>query len=166
MTTNNEIKRIRQVLEDHEKRIRALEQNHPSSSPEVVSPKSEASIDALARKTGTDPDNIRKLFEIKEDTLTLSKVVGKDQREQTRDISLLVLLGYKYFSNKEEVLAGEMRRNVAENGVPVDNFARYLNEMIPSLVHRKGKSKSHKITYKLSPLGEARAREALKKVCG
>jgi hypothetical protein len=108
---------------------------------------------------------IRELFDIEDKTLTSLKVVGEGEREKTRAISLVVLLGYKYLFGNEQLLSSELKRNVAANRIPVNNFATYLNEIIPSLILRKGKTKSRKTTYKLTLLGEAEAKEILKKLC-
>ena len=64
------------------------------------------------------------------------------------------------------MLAKEIKRNVAENNIPINNFATYINEMSPSLIRRKGKLRSPKTTYKLTPYGEAKARELIQIMCG
>lgn len=53
---------------------------------------------------------------------------------------------------------------MGENGIPLQNFATYLNELVPSLVRRKGKPKSPKTTYRLLPYGESRAKELIKQL--
>jgi hypothetical protein len=97
--------------------------------------------------------------------LTLLKIVGNNDEEKTQKASLVVLIGYKYFLGTKEILASEIKRNVAENRVSLNNFARNLNKIIPSLIRRKGKFRSRKTTYKLTPLGEAEARAVLKELC-
>jgi hypothetical protein len=166
MKENDEIKKIKEILEKHEKRIKFLENMIPSLKSEQVKPV-EVKLDfaRLAQKIGADSEKIKQLFDIENSNLTLLKVVGEDEREKTKKISLVVLLGYKYFFGNEQVLSKEMKRNVAENRVPINNFARYLNELIPSMIRRMGKLKSPKTTYKLTPLGEAEAKEIIKKLC-
>jgi len=124
-----------------------------------------ANIEKLAQKIGVATDKVKELYDKEGDKLTLLKITGKDEREKTRKISLAVLLGYKYIFGNEEISATEIRRNVAENRVSLNNFATFLNEIIPSLIRRKGKPRSPKTTYKLTPLGEAEAKTALKKLC-
>lgn len=163
---SGDMKKIKETLKDHEKRMRYLEGLIPSlKAEEIRQAQGEIDFKKLAEKINVNVDKIRELFDIENNTLTLLKVSGEGDREKTQNISLAVLMGYKYLLNNEQILSIELRRNVAENGVPVDNFATYLNEIIPSLIRRKGKPKSPKTTYKLTTLGEARAKELLKKLC-
>jgi len=166
MKENDEIKKIKETLEEHERRIKFLEGILPSlKSEEATSVEGRMDIEKLAEKVGVGSQKLRELFDTENNTLTLLKVIGEDEKEKTQKISLVVLFGYKYFFSDEQILSTEIRRNVAENRVPVNNFATYLNEMIPSLIRRKGKPKSPKTTYKLTLLGEAEAKEILKKLC-
>jgi len=166
MRENNELKKIKEMLQGHEKRIKFLENIFTNlKSEEITLLEGRADIEKLAKKIGVNSKKVRELFDIENNTLTLLKIVGKDDREKAQKISLAALLGYKYFLGNEKVLSKEIRRNVAENRVPVNNFATYLNEIIPSLIRRIGKSRSPKTTYKLTPLGEAEAKEILRKLC-
>ena len=159
-------KKIRNLLEDHEERIKLLESMFKSlKSEEVTSLEGKIGIEKLAKKIDVTSDKIVELFDIEDNALTLLKVVGEDEIEKIHNISLVVLLGYKYFFDDDEVLSKEIRRNVAENGIPLNNFATYLKVLIPSLIRRKGKLKSPKTTYKLTPLGKTKAKEILKKLC-
>ena len=166
MNENDDIKTIKEILEKHERRIKFLESMIPTLKNEEVKPV-EGKVDfaRLAQKIGVDSEKIRQLFDIENNNLTLLKSIGEDERERTKKIALLVLLAYRYFFGNEQVLSKEIRRNVAENRVPVNNFATYLNELIPSLIRRMGKLKSPSTTYKLTPLGEAEAKERIKKLC-
>ena len=98
--------------------------------------------------------------------MTVVKITGEKERDKTQNIALLVLLGYKYLLSKEEVLSQEIRRNVAENNIPLNNFATHLGDVTPSLIRRKGKLRSPKTTYKLTTLGESKARELIKVIAG
>lgn len=167
MTLENEITKIKKTLEEHEERIKLLESMIPELKSERIKPvEGIGDFKKLAQKINVDVEKIQELFDIEDDTLTLlKKIEGANDREKTQKISLMVLLGYKYLLGKLKVLAIEVRRNVAENKIPVNNFATYLNEIIPSLIRRIGKPKSPKTTYKLTPLGEAEAKEMLKELC-
>jgi hypothetical protein len=163
---SEEIKKIKETLENHEKRIISLEEKfHGPEGKEVTSPRVEPSIEKFSEKTGISIEKLKVLFDVENSTLTLLKVTGKDEAEKTKRISLVVLMGYKYLFGNEKVLSKDIRRNVAENRIPVNNFATYLNEMIPSLIRRIGKPKSPMTTYKLTPLGEAEANEMIKELC-
>jgi len=166
MSGNNEIKKMKETLESHEKRIISLEEKfHGSEGKEVTFPRVEPSIEKFSEKIGVSTERLKELFDVENSILTLLKVTGKDEAEKTKRISLVVLMGYKYLFGNEKVLSKDIRRNVAENRIPVNNFATYLNETIPSLIRRIGKSKSPMTTYKLTPLGEAEAKEMIKELC-
>lgn len=166
MNGNDEIKKIKEILEKQEKRIKFLESMIPNLKSEEVTPMAaKVGFARLAQKIGVDSEKISQLFDIENDNLTVLKVAGEDEREKTKKIALLVLLAYKYFFGNEQVLSKEIRRNVAENRVNLNHFATYLNEQIPSLIRRMGKLKSPSTAYKLTPLGEAEAKEIIKKLC-
>jgi len=163
---NKEIEKIKKVLKNHEKRIKFLEEEKSmKSTVQGSAPVEGTGIEKLAEKVGIDVEKLKELFDTENHTLTLLKATGKDEAEKTKRISLIVLLGYKYFFCNEKVLSKEIRRNVAENRIPINNFATYLNEMIPSLIRRIGKLKSPMTAYKLTPLGEAEAKEIIKEMC-
>jgi hypothetical protein len=161
-----ELSEIRKELRDHEKRIKALEDAFKGSKTVGIKKAPVGSnLQKLAEKIGVAPERIEELFDKENNTLTLVKIIGENVEEKTQKASLAILIGYKYFLGIKEVLAGELRRNVAESRIPVDNFATYLNKIIPSFIRRKGKPKSRKTTYKLTTYGEAEAKEVLKKLC-
>lgn len=161
-----ELSEMKKKLMEHEKRIEALEDAFAGSRTEEVGKvQTRTNIKKLARKIEVSQERIEELFDIENNTLTLLKIAGKDDEEKTKKISLAVLIGYKYLLGTKEILASEIRRNVAENRVSLSNFATHLNGIIPSLIRRKGKSRSKKTTYKLTTLGEAEARAVLKKLC-
>ncbi len=157
-------KTIQKQLEDHEKRIHELEKSLIGEGEEGKYPtgKSTRKTQNLAGKIGVTEDDIEKIFDIEADSLTLVQAVGKDDKEKTKNLTLLALLGYRYFFSVGEVLSSELKRNTVENRIPVNNFATYLNEITPSLIRRKGKFGSKKTVYRLTALGEVEARELLK----
>jgi hypothetical protein len=162
----DETRKIKETLEDHEKRIKSLEDRFLIAERKEVAPSADGiGFKKLAEKLGVDVKKLEGVFDIDANSLTLLKVSGEDVTEKTKNISLVVLLGYKYYFGNEKLLSKEIRRNVAENRIPVNNFATYLNGMIPSLIRRIGKRKSPKTTYKLTPLGEAEAKEITKEFC-
>lgn len=104
------------------------------------------------------------LFDIEGELLTVIKVSGNNTEEKTQNITLLTLLGYKERLNKEKVLASEIRRNVAINKIPIENFGTYVNELIPQSILRIGKAKSKQVAYKLTNFGNAKAKELQKEI--
>ena len=162
MEIEKEINKIKKELRDHEERISKLE----GELPEVLQVQEKIEgIEKLAKKINIAKEKIGEIFDLKKEVLTVVKIIGKNDKEKIKNISLLVLLSYKYFFGRNEIFSQEIRRNVAENGIPLNNFASYLNEIIPSLIRRKGKFRSPKTTYSLTTLGKSRAREIIKKIC-
>jgi len=165
MSNEGIFQKIQKQLEDHEKRIEDLErvliEEREEERPAIG--KFTGGIKRLAEKIGVTEDDIKKIFDIEEKYLTLTYVIGTDDREKTVNTTLLVLLGYKYFFGMNDVLSQEIRRNLAENRVSLGSYSYYLSAITPSLVRRKGKVRSPNTTYRLTTLGEAEAREALKR---
>ena len=100
-------------------------------------------------------------FDVDGDILTVLKVVGNNTKEKTQNMALLALLGYKEKLNKEKIMASEIKKNVAINKIPVENFATYVNELIPQSILRDGKIGSKHVTYKLTNFGYAKAKELI-----
>ena len=165
MTSENVISEIKDKLEDHEKRIKKIEDfiKNLESKPPI---EELSGIKKLSKKTGVNEKVLKEIFDVEDDQLTVVKITGEKERDKTQNIALLVLLGYKYLLSKEEVLSQEIRRNVAENNIPLNNFATHLGDVTPSLIRRKGKLRSPKTTYKLTTLGESKARELIKVIAG
>ena len=163
-------KEIRKILIEHEKRIQKLEKiikgkDEFSVERQRDEVKELKSIQNLAKKSKVHEKCLKELFDIENNGLTLLKIVGQDELEQTKNATLLVLLGYKYIFGNNEIGAKEIRRNVAENRVTLNNFATHLNKIIPKLVRRKGKLKSPRTKYKLTVPGEVEAKVLLQKIC-
>lgn len=164
---NDEISKLRTVVEDHEKRIQELEGAIKKREPQITYGRADVEgIEKLVKKTGVNKAKINGIFDLEENQLTVVKTLGEKDKDKTQNTTLLVLVGYKYLLGKDKILSQEIRRNVAENNIALNNFSTYINEISPSLIRRKGKLRSPKTVYKLTPLGETRARELIKKVCG
>jgi len=163
MEIEKEINQIKKELESHREKISKLESLIKTKGPEILK-KSENGIQKLVKKLNVSEEKIQEMFDFEEETLTLVKVIGENPKEKTQNVALLVLLSYKYCFDKNEVLSQEIRRNVGENGIPLENFATYLNELIPSSIRRKGKKKSAKTKYRLLAFGESKAKELIKKL--
>jgi hypothetical protein len=155
---------IQRVLKDHENRILALEKALSKYSvKEVISEVN--GFEKFSIKLNLDLEKIRNIYEIDESSLVVLRSCGEDDRERIKNITLIALLGYKYIFGEEKVLSKEIRRNVMENRIPVNNFSTYINELIPSQIRRIGKVKSSTTRYKLTPLGEAEAKGIIQKLC-
>lgn len=166
MSNEKELSKIIKMLQDHEKRITEIEKKLKGfKEPEVEMMVSDTlRFDMLAKRTGVDEEKIKKVFDYDDGKITILKVIGESEKEKTQNVSLLVLLGYKYLLCVNKILSQEIKRNVAENRIPVNNFATHLNELSPSLIRRRGKARSPKTTYRLTTLGDANAREILKRI--
>lgn len=167
MVSDEVMKETKKKLEEHDKRIQELERIVSGKIKEerYKASKSSEEVKKLAEKIKIPKENIKEVFDLEKNSLTLVKITGQNDREKTKNATLLILLGYKYFFGQEGVLSKEIRRNIAENRIPLNNFSTYLHEITPSLIRRKGKLKSPKTTYRLVPFGEAEAKQLLKELC-
>jgi hypothetical protein len=166
MTLEDEITEIKKKLAEHDKRIQQLEKipvKEIKLAERLIGSKN--GLTRLPEKAGVSEENIKKVYDLEHNSFTIVKIFGEDDREKTKNTTLLVLLGYKYIFGNDEVLSQEIRRNVAENKIPLDNFSTHLKQITPSLIRRKGKMRSPKTTYRLTTLGEANAKDLLKKTC-
>lgn len=124
-------------------------------------------VESIIAKTPEKLDEINineNIWDIEGNNLTLLKTFGEKIRDKTKNTALLVLLGYKIKLGKEKILASDLRRSVAIHKIPLENFATYLNELIPQSIIRNGKIGSIKSEYKLTTYGEALARNLLKQI--
>jgi len=162
----NETQKIYNILKEHEKRIKELERIVSrlmgKEERETEEAKIVANFQKFSRKTGIDIPVLKRLFDVEEREITLLKIIGDSTKEKVQNITLVILLAYKHLFDMEEVLAHEIRRNVAELGVSLNNFSRHLNEIKPRFIRRKGKPKSPRTVYKLTMEGEIKAREILR----
>ncbi len=136
----------KKILENHEDRIKKLEA--------LIQVDKVAALEPIKEN----------IWDIEGNDLTITRIIGEKNEEKTQNTALLALLGYKEKFNQDKVLASELRRNVAINKIPIENFGTYINQLIPQSILRVGKIKSNKLAYKLTAFGYARAREILSKI--
>jgi hypothetical protein len=160
---DEEIGLLKEKIQDHDKRIVELE-NILKEKKEIPDTEEKSSIKKIASKLGTSEDKIYEIFDKEETILTVIKTMGTNDKDKTQNIALLTLFGYKIFFEKEELLSQEIRRNVAENNVFLNNFALYLNELAPTYLRKKGEIRSPKTTYRLTISGEVKAKELIKNI--
>jgi predicted RNase H-like nuclease (RuvC/YqgF family) len=154
----SKIEKLERIIEDHERRISKLEGSPLSET--TVTP----GLERFSKVVGLAVDNIKSIFDIDtaQSKLMPLKLVGLNSKEKTQNAVLVSLLGYKYIFGKEEVPASDLRRIAKEHKLPFTNFGSYLNEIIPSLVRRIGEGT--RTLYKLTPAGEAKAIEVVRKM--
>jgi len=165
MVSSDELHKIYKMLDDHENRLKELESivnQLRRRFGEVKVVEEVPGFQKLSKKTGIDVQTLKKLFDVDNETITLLDVIGENYKQKTQNATLLVLLAYKYIFGIEEILSQEIRRNVAELGIPLSNFASYVKEMIPTLIRKKGKPRSPKTIYRLTIQGEVNAKKILK----
>ncbi len=104
------------------------------------------------------------VFNVDGSQLTVLQITGNKTDEKIRNIALLALLGYKQKLGQDKVLASEIKRNVATHHIPVENFGTYLQQIIPQSILRVGKVGNNKVSYKLTPFGEAKAKKLLEEI--
>jgi hypothetical protein len=152
------------ILKDHENRILALEKAILKHSVEEVISET-FGIEKFSAKLNLEVEKLRSIYDVEGSSLTVLQACSQEDPEKIKNITLLALLGYKNILGKDRILSKEIRRNVTENRIPVNNFSTYVNELIPSQIRRIGKPKSSITMYKLTPLGEAEAKEIVKELC-
>ena len=123
---------------------------------------SKATVEGLSVKLSVTTNELSELFDIEGQSMTLTKLPSCEIKEKTQQSVLALLVGYKYVIGLGEVPSIQLRKNIAEHGVSIANFATYVKELEPSLLKRKGKAKSPKTAYRLTILGEAKGREIIK----
>ena len=156
---------IEEMLLDHEKRMTALESSLSMNKEKLEMVGFEQpNISVLSRKIDIPKDKLMELFDFEDKQLTVLNTAGGSIKEKTQNMSLIVLLGYQYIFGVKDVLSQEIRRNVAENSISIDNFGTHLNDLSPSLIRRIGKVRSSKTKYRLTTLGEVKAREKVKQI--
>ena len=144
MDFKKEINKIKDEIEELKEKVKKLEER-----------------ENLHSKEGKN-NAIDKVFDIEQDKLTVIRFTGKKTPEKTQNISLLALYGYKKKMGVDKVLSSEIKRNVAINKIPIENFGTYIKKIIPKCILGVGKRFSNKYKYKLTSYGEAKAKEILK----
>ena len=163
--SEEEIRLLKDKIHEHDRRIAELEKILKGKK-EVPVIEEKTGLQKLATKLGIPIDKFDQIFDKEESTLTIIKYAGSNDREKTQNIALLTLFGYKIFFGQEEVMSQEIRRNIVENRISLNNFGTYINEFTPSLLRRKGELRSPKTTYRLNIQGEVKARELIKNILG
>ncbi|PIU88860.1 hypothetical protein COS64_02215 [archaeon CG06_land_8_20_14_3_00_37_11] len=123
---------------------------------------SEKNLDYLSKKVNASITLLKQIFEFEGDNIMLLKIPGVDTKKQIQESTLLILLAFKYYIKKEEILSTEIKKILSEHGIPLNNFATHLKEIIPLFIRTIGKKKSTNISYRLTIPGEVRAVEILK----
>jgi hypothetical protein len=161
--SEEELRLLKEKIHEHDRRIAELENilKEKKGMPVI---EETTGLQKLATKLSIPVGKFDEIFDKEENTLTVIKHTGANDKEKTQNIALLALFGYMILFKQEEILSQEIRRNVAENGVSLNNFATYLNESTPSLLRRKGELRSPKTTYRLTVSGEVKAKELIKKI--
>ncbi len=164
MVKDAEFKKLIARIEKIEKRLEKVD-CLGTADKQLGTNKFGSGIKKLVKKVGVSEKKVHEIFDIEDGLLTVVRVKGLNLKEKIQNVSLLTLLGYKSFLDKNEISSQEIKRNVGENGIPLENFATYLNELIPSSIRRKGKTRSTRTMYRLTVFGESEARGVLEKLC-
>ncbi|MFA5199362.1 MAG: hypothetical protein WC442_00425 [Candidatus Omnitrophota bacterium] len=153
-----QLEEIKSLLEAQEKRISNIEEQIKGVE---STKKEELCQQSVIKRKMVDKGVMSEIFDVEGDAVTVVSLVGNDEQEKTQNAALLVLYGYKYFKNQIEVSAQEIRRNLIENNISINNSATHLKEITPSLIRRKGVVKSPKTSYKLTLVGEGRVKNLI-----
>ena len=159
-------KEIMKILDNHEKRIKSLEDNIGNDNQAKIVKQEILNYEKLSSELNLEISTLESIYSIYNQKLTLLKITGKDEKEKTQNTTLLVIIGYDYLLNIAEVLSQDIRRNVAEHGLSLSRFATHINEISPKQIKRIGKPKSPKTRYKLTIPGREKAKELLLLIAG
>jgi len=119
----------------------------------------------LATNLGFPVQKIFEVYDKDEDCIiTIINSVGTYIKDKVQNIALLTLFGYKLFFGQEEVLSQEIRRNVTENKITLNNFAKHLDELSPKFLRKPRFLRGSETPYRLTRLGENKARDLIKKI--
>lgn len=108
----------------------------------------------LSKKANVKLDLLHELFSFRENKLVIIKSLDESltDKQKTKLVCLLTLLGYKYLSKIEQVLSSDIKQNVMILGISVSNYAHHIKELIPTYILSEGTGKG--TTYKLTIPGE------------
>lgn len=150
-----DVKEINKILQDHEKRIRALEVH-------TLPPKKQM----VYEKTGTDDSDslilsiVNKIGECDESEAIQSKIL--DQRSADGKILLCFYISYKYFKNAW-LTTGDIEKITSNLGVKIDvrNIANKVKELRQYLESGATRKKGQPTPYRLNRKGVKRFEEIL-----
>jgi len=151
------------IVKDHESRLTSLEQlvqKGTDQEKKLIG----HNLEMLSQQAGISIEKLNELFDFESEKLTILKLKGKDTKDKTLNLSLIVLFAYKYYFGKDDLKTQELRRNAQENGLSVGHFGDYLNELIPMYIRRIGKARSVSILYRITGPGETKAKELFKEM--
>lgn len=100
MEIKKEINKIKKKLKAHEERLYKLEERVSGFPPDQAGIEG---FEKLAGKIDIEKEKIRECFDLEDTILTVINTIGEDDKEKTQNISLLCLLGYKYFFGKKDL---------------------------------------------------------------
>lgn len=153
--------KIMDLLDNHEKRIKALEDliKDVDDVKRIIS--IELNYEKMKKEMNLDENAINSIFDYNNQLLTLLQTLGKNDKEKTQNITLLIILGYDYLLGINQIKTKEIRRNVSEHGISLNNFATHLKEIMPLYISRIGKTTSPKSKYRLTTPGYKQAKKIL-----
>lgn len=112
---------------------------------------------------------VQKFFEIydkDEDSITIINPVGKFIKDKIQNLALLTLFGYRLFFGQAEVPVHEIKRNVTENKITLNNFSKHLDELSPKFIRKPRLSRGSETPCRLTRLGENKAIDLIKRIIG
>lgn len=154
--------KIKKILENHERRISALErlllkgkvEENLKEIPKRVEIGLEKNMGKLAKSAGIEIDQVKQIYDFeKEDLTLLVEAGGEDVGEKQLRATLVILVGLSYCYEKEEILSGVLGKKLKTLGISLANLARNLDEH-PRFVLPVGKPKSTKFQYKITVPGK------------
>jgi len=148
------INKISKILEDHEKRIRELENIAKKNRFKPPADLNER-IKKLFVDVGISEEQLRYVFDFEEDDLNLiTSVEGKSEGEKQLSATLCILTGYEYCYGRDTIKSQILRDKLEKLGIrSLANLSTNLSKY-PNYIISKGKRKSPNFMYKLTYPGK------------
>lgn len=168
MISDEEIIKIKKMLEEHEKRIGKLES---VLGQEERKPPKEIGLDIekcikLSKDAGITEEQLRCVFDFEEVDLSLITTMlgGKNEAEKQFRATASILTTFHYCYNKDEIRSQDLRKKLEWLGIKSlanlsINLANYKQFILP-----KGKPKSPEFAYKITYPGIKKGLEIIKEL--
>ncbi len=161
--TEKEIELLKEQMKNLENRVSKLEELTNVDSNFFVH---DINLDKICKSNSIEISHLANIFHIEKEEIVLLKYSNENDLETskiTQNISLLFLWGYKFLLSKEDISPTLIKEMIEYHGISIQNFSKYISEIIPHLVIRKGSSPKN-YSYKLTIPGIEKASKLINEI--
>lgn len=160
---------IKRVLEDHERRLKELEEYVPKKELVQSPPKNlEERIKNLCEEIGVDFERFYEFFYLKDvdkEITLLFSPLGKSESEKQIKSALILLTILERVFEKDFMTSSDLNKKLKKMKIGSlvnlsTNFSKYKNFLIP-----RGKSKSTKFGFQITIPGQNEGLKIIKDLC-